>query len=283
MMKLLIAFLLFTISELQSQDLKAYQLFTSKGKKITYGKMIKEIADFDIIFFGEQHNAPIAHWLELEVLKSLDKDSELVLGMEMFERDIQPVISNYLLDSLDEKTFEDTSRVWSNYRTDYSPLIQYAKTNHIPVVGTNIPRRYARMVHYYGLDTLQHLTSEELSWVAPLPLEVDTSLTVYKMMRTMMGHHGANNLIYAQAIKDATMAFSISQHIGEGKQFLHINGSFHSDHHEGIVWYLKKYAPSLTVVTIGTVTQENITELSTEYLGKADYILCIDADMTTSY
>ena len=79
------------------------------------------------------------------------------------------------------------------------------------------------------------------------------------------------------------MAWFIAQHAKPGTRFLHFNGSYHSDFHEGIVWYLKQTHPELKVVTIATVVPERLDRLDAEYRGQADIILCVDADMPGSY
>ena len=53
-----------------SQDKLAYQLFNQKGKITKYNKMIRDLADSDMVFFGEYHTNPISHWLQIEMAKS---------------------------------------------------------------------------------------------------------------------------------------------------------------------------------------------------------------------
>ena len=109
-----------------------------------------------------------------------------------------------------------------------------------------------------------------------------------RMMEEMMAHmpgakHGASNIAKAQALKDATMAHFIMKNWTKGQTFYHFNGSYHSDNHEGIVWFLKKQNPSLNIVTISTVTQKNIDKFSDENLEKADFILAVPESMSKSY
>ena len=54
----------------------------------------------------------------------------------------------------------------------------------------------------------------------------------------------------AQAIKDATMGYRISQHLRPQHTFLHLNGSYHSLQNGGIIPYLRRYAPKTRIVTI---------------------------------
>ena len=131
-------------------DKPAYILYNSKGQKTTFSKMISELKKKEIILFGEIHNNPIAHWLQLELTIELDKSNDLILGAEMFESDNQNSLDLYLKDSINSIGLDTMARLWNNYETDYQPLVDYAKTNKLPFIATNIPRRYAAMIHKNG-------------------------------------------------------------------------------------------------------------------------------------
>ncbi|MEM9824671.1 MAG: ChaN family lipoprotein, partial [Bacteroidota bacterium] len=105
----------------------------------------------------------------------------------------------------------------------------------------------------------------------------------YKNILTMMGDHGSPELVKAQAIKDATMAHFILKNFQPGNTFLHFNGAYHSDFFEGILWYLKQEESALNYLTITTVSQKDIHRLNQENKGRADFIICVDEDMTTTY
>ena len=129
-------------------DKPAYMLYNSEGKNVKYQKMIEEISSADVVFFGELHDNPIAHWLEYEVTASLYEMAKerLVLGAEMFETDNQLLLDEYLSSAYDADKFEAEVKLWKNYKTDYKPLIEFARKNHLPFIATNIPRRYASVV-----------------------------------------------------------------------------------------------------------------------------------------
>ncbi len=266
-----------------SQNKNAYQIFNSKGKKVNYQKMMKSVKEADIILFGELHNSPIAHWLQYEVSLDLVKNGNLTFGAEMFEADNQDELNLYLRDSIDNKALDSLARLWTNYKTDYAPLVDMAKNNGQKFIATNIPRMYASMVFKNGFEALDSLTELEKEWIVPLPIEYDPELPCYKNMLTMMGGHGGENFPKAQAIKDATMAYFISKNYVVGNKFIHYNGAYHSDNYEGILWYLKKDKPNLIYLTISTVSQANVSQLTKENKGKADFIICVDENMTTTY
>ncbi len=266
-----------------AQKNPAYHLYNAKGKKVSYKRMLKKLDKADIILFGELHNNPIAHWLQLEVAQDLQAEHELVIGMEMLERDNQAGIDQYLAGEIERKQVDTLVRLWSNFETDYEPIVDFAKANALPVVATNIPRRYANLVYRKGFEALESLSEQEKEWIAPLPIAYDAELPGYQKMLEMMPGHGGENLPKAQAIKDATMAYSILENYKSGQQFLHLNGAYHSDNYEGILWYLQRNQSELWYFTVTTVLQENIRKLKAEHEGKADFIICIPANMTTTY
>lgn len=266
-----------------SQNKPAYILYNAKGKKVSYQKMLKKMQQKDVVLFGEFHNNPISHWLQLEVTKDLKQKRELVLGAEMFEQDNQPALDLYLQGKLSAKGLDSMARLWKNYLSDYAPLVNFAKENKIVFAATNIPRRYAAMVSKGGFSVLDTISAKEKTWIAPLPIAYNADLPGYKNMLAMMPGHGGENLPKAQAIKDATMAYFILQYYKPASLFIHYNGSYHSENYEGIVWYLKNSKPELNIATITTVSQKDIHKLSKENKYKADFIICVDEDMTTTY
>lgn len=266
-----------------AQHKPAYLLYSAQGKKTTYARMMKKVTAADVVLFGEFHNNPIAHWLQLEVTQDAGRARPLILGAEMFERDNQEALEQYLQGAIDQKGLDTLARLWKNYHTDYAPLVEYAKKNKLTFAGTNIPRRYASQVARGGFEALSALTEQEKSWMAPLPIPYDAELPGYKKMLEMMAGHGGPNLPKAQAIKDATMAHFILKYYQAGSLFIHYNGAYHSDNYEGIVWYLKKQQPALKYLTITTVSQADVHKLSPEHLHQADFIICVPETMTTTY
>jgi uncharacterized iron-regulated protein len=278
-------FLMLTVMSnvVTAQELQAYRLFTAKGKKTDFGKMMKSAEKADVIIFGEFHNNPIVHWLQYELTSGLVQKRKLILGAEMFETDNQEALNRYLAGEIDQKGLDTLARLWNNYKTDYKPLVEIAKTNNLAFVAANIPRKYASKVFREGFEALEVLPDEEKRWIAPLPVAYDPELPGYKNMLTMMGDHASENFPKAQAIKDATMAYSILKFYLPGHLFIHYNGAYHSDNYEGILWYLKRERPDLKYMTITTVSQKDLKKLEKENLMKADFIIVVDENMTTTY
>jgi uncharacterized iron-regulated protein len=139
MMKLLTIFLALSFS-LLATDKPAYVLYNAQGKKVTYAKMLKDLRTQDVVLIGELHNNPISHWLELEITQALAEKRQLVLGAEMFERDNQGALTNYLQGKITAKGLDSSARLWKNYKTDYAPLVHFAKEKNLSFIATNVPR-----------------------------------------------------------------------------------------------------------------------------------------------
>jgi len=271
-------------------DKPAYKLYDSEGRNAKYEKMIEAVSTADVVFFGELHDNPVAHWLEYEISADLYKiaGDRLIMGAEMFEADNQLLLDEYLLSEYEADKFEAEAKLWKNYKTDYKPLVEFARKNGLPFIATNVPRRYASMVSRGGFEELDSLTAGAKMCLAPLPVSYDPELKCYKDMLSMHGMPGMGgkpneNLPKAQAVKDATMAWFISENLPSGKIFIHFNGSYHSDNYLGIVHYLKLYRPGIKVATITTVLQDDIGELGQESRGLADFIVAIPSTMTRTY
>lgn len=266
----------------------AYTIFREGGKKVRYEKMVEAASKADVVLFGELHNNPISHWLQLELTVDLfaTKGADLVLGAEMFESDNQLLIDEYFSGLISEAKFEDEARLWPNYKTDYKPLVLLAKENKLPFVATNIPRRYANTVFKQGLEKLDSLSLAARQYIAPLPLEYDTSLNCYSQLikgGDGMPGHGSINLADAQAIKDATMSHFLMENWHPGKLFIHYNGAYHSDDFESMNWFLKRTRPGLNIITISTVSQEEVGELDTDAIHRANFIIAVPASMTKTH
>lgn len=283
MKNIITSLLLFATILSAAQDKKAYQIFDKNGKKTSYEKLLKAGEKADVVLFGEYHDNSVVHWLQLEFTKDLAQKKDLVLGAEMLEADNQKQLDQYLKGEINQKQLDSSARLWKNYKTDYKPLVDFAKEKKFSFIATNVPRRYASLVFKKDLVALDSLSAQEKSWIAPLPIEFDINLPGYKSMMGMQGGHAGEKMPKAQAIKDATMAYFINKNRKENSIFVHYNGTYHSDNYEGINWYLRKLDADIQIVTIATVEQKDITKLEAEHYNKADFILVIDEDVTKTY
>ncbi|MBC7543915.1 MAG: ChaN family lipoprotein [Candidatus Sericytochromatia bacterium] len=240
-------------------------LYRSPNTAVTFLEAVQHLAGGVVVFIGEQHNDQKTHQFELATLQALaDRgDRPVILSMEMFETDVQPVLDDYLADRIDETAFLAQSRPWPNYKTDYRPLVEFAKAHAIPVIAANAPRPMASKVAKEGLEGLQSLAWEVGRQVA-VPNNLDRGAPWTRFSVIMGGHQGSAldstwRMYEAQSLKDATMARSIGLALAtlapQGR-VLHIQGRFHSDFHAGVPAFLKRLMPdqSLRVMTVVPVS-----------------------------
>lgn len=215
-------------------DKPAYLIYDSIGNKVTYAQMVKAMSEKDVCLFGELHNDPISHWLEKDLTASFyaEKKTNLVVGAEMWETDNQIILDELQkLKLIDISTYLEVSKLWKNLETDYLQILEYCIKNNIYFSATNIPRRYARIVYKRGVESLDSLTDQAKSYFPPLPIHFNMEESTYKnlakalptekeFMKKTKGGKKSNNpmmqarfsdLVKAQAIKDATMAWNIAK------------------------------------------------------------------------
>ncbi len=277
---------LFSLATLKAEDMPSHRIFTKDGKATNFSSLLDASLKSEIIFFGELHNNPICHWLRLQLVKAIYSKigKKLIIGAEMFEADDQLKIDEYFSGLINQTNFEKEVKLWNNYKTDYKPLLEFAKDSGLKFIATNIPRRYASSVSRKGFAILDSVAPEGKRFIAPLPIDVDLELPGYKKIREeMKGSHSSDYIAEAQAVKDATMAYFISRNYEKGKLFLHLNGSYHTNNFEGIVWFIARNNPKFKMLTIATVEQVDINYLDDKNLNIADFILVIPLDMTKTY
>ena len=284
-----IVMLMMSMATYAQKTPEIYRIFDAQGKEVSYEKMIKTVSATDVVFFGEIHNCVISHWMELKVLEALtENNNKLKVGMEMLEADNQLIIDEYTSSLISSDRFEEECRLWPNHSTDYEPLVYYAKSHHLPLIATNVPRRYASIVKEKGLAFLDSLSAEAKRYLPKLPIKYVENKNAQEGF-ALMGLLGKAKepkpqlMAQAQAIKDATMGWFIAQNLKKGEQMIHFNGTYHSDARNGIIPYLLEYRPKTTISTIRAIRQEGIDKIEEDYLGLADFYICITEDMNMSY
>jgi uncharacterized iron-regulated protein len=213
----------------------------STGRQVRWRDLPGRLATADAIFLGEEHNDPETHRAEASLLEAIHKKvgDRLTLAMEMFERDGQAALSDYLAGKADEAALKKAVRLWPNYATDYRPMVEYAKANRVPVLASNAPQRIVRRVGQEGLGTvLASLPSEDKSLVAAYVNAPAGDSYAGRFSRIIGEGHGegkemdtamVQRFYEAQCLRDDTMAETVARALHDGRTVLHVNGSFHSD------------------------------------------------------
>ncbi len=255
-------------------------LDTRTGKAVTQAVLLDRLAAADVVFVGEQHTDPAAHTFELEVLTGLHTrvGKRLAVGLEMFERDVQPTLSDYVQGKVTEAAFLKTTRPWANYAADYRPLVEFARAHAVPVLASNVPQPIATEVGRRGLPALSAFPSTQYAPDVQTPR--DGAFTRFQTVMQDMGGHGGmamdaatiSRFYDAQCLRDATMADSIVQRLqmAQNALILHINGQFHSDYGDGIPRRILWQRPLTKCVTISVLSDAKAPPDSKEL---ADYVV----------
>jgi uncharacterized iron-regulated protein len=270
---------------------------TRTQKTVNLDSIVKEMQQYDVLFFGEEHNDSVGHYLEAKMLEMMHATygAKTALSMEMFDRDVQPVMDEYLAGLIKEKQFTKDARVWSNYR-DYKPMVEYAKTNQLHVVCANAAGRYSGLAVRKGMQGLMSLPEASKEHIAPLPFDTATGAYFDKLVDVMSGHDttmGAAavttpgmDMIMGQSTWDATMAWSIAEYLKahKGDKVLQVNGRFHSDEHYAVVTQLKNYRPKARSLVISSGSDENFPNINwDDHKANGDYIIITDPKVPKTF
>ena len=227
---------------------------TSTGERTTVDVLASDLARNDVVFLGEEHDNNAGHAFQLEILEALHAERpDLVLSLEMFERDVQGALDDYLRGRIDEDTFLANARPWPNYAEHYRPLLEYARENGLDVIAANVPRKAAMNLSRNG-----KVGTTWRNWVArSTTAPADRYLELFE--EAMTEHPGiekddVRRAYRSQCLKDDTMAESIADywtaHDYRRPLIVHVNGKFHSDYGLGTVTRLQQRLPLLRTAVL---------------------------------
>jgi uncharacterized iron-regulated protein len=218
-------------------------------------RALEALMGYNVIFFGEEHGSLVAHERELILLDELAiRDPDIVLALEMFERDVQDALNAYLEGAISEDEFLELSRPWPNYREDYRPLVELAKARGLYVIAANVPRRAAAGVAM--ADAISSDAAEKDSVYFPQNVHLDSEEYYDRFVALMnkmpdsapMKRLNVGGLYKAQVLKDAVMAASLEPFLH--RRIFFCCGRFHSEYHLGIPYQLQKNHPELNVAVV---------------------------------
>ena len=237
---------------------------TPEGSSVKLSEAVDDLVDADVVFLGEQHDSALGHAVQLAITQALaERRGEIILSMEMLERDSQPTLDLYLRGALSEAEFKRIARLWPNYDEHYRPAVEFCKARGFQVVAANVYRPIASRVARQGVAASAGDTWSARTVTAP------PSGEYRRRFNEVMGSHGdsmdsssLDNVFAAQCVKDDTMAESIADALSsvpDGSprpQVIHWNGRFHSDHGLGTVERLKTRRPDLNVAVVSMLERK---------------------------
>jgi len=286
--------LIFLVNGLVFGQDSRFTVFDGEGKPASMEKIIDSIGGVDVIFLGEFHDDAVAHAIQLEIFKAAHQRygtmREVALSLEMFERDVQSILDEYLLGLITENHLMSSARPWNNYKSDYRPLVEYAKENKLPVVAANAPRRYVNMVSRLGRGSLNNLPVAARRNLAPLPF-AQASPAYARKFNSLMGQNSAEvkaglvNILDSQSLWDATMAYAISRQLkNKNSLVVHLNGGFHSEGRLGTPEHLEKYRKGVRYVVVTIRYEDDFRNFdSSKHASLGDYVILTDKSVPRSF
>lgn len=290
MIAVLIVFISSFSSYAQDSMSAHYKIFDTRTKQITgIDKIVADMSDADVLFFGEEHNDSAGHYLENKIFRALHAayGDKVILSMEMFERDNQTALNDYLQGFIDEARLAKDARLWSNYK-DYRPMVEYAKQNHIPVIAANAPRRYVNLVSRRGMKSLDSLSKDAKKFLPPLPYDTLSGRYREKFVEIMKGGPGGDNpnVYYSQSLWDAGMGYSIYKFLKENKhrKVFHCVGGFHTEEKLGTAAQLQMRNKKLKILNIASFSDASFANPDWEkFSHRGDYIIMTNPDLKKTF
>ena len=258
---------------------------SSARLQYSFSEFTDHLAEADVIFVGEQHDDSITHILEAQILRSLyERNKDIAVAMEMFERDVQNYVDAYTAGEIDEELFLEKSRPWGNYAKAYKPILDFARHNRLEVLAMNVPRRIASRVAMLGMAGLAAISDSEKVYMAEdlKPLDDEYKQKFMDFMEedttSAMGRLDPERMYIAQSLKDDTMAETIHEYrqANPEEKIASYQGDFHSAFGLGIVKKLKMLNPDITTVVVSIVPVDNLeTTEFRSFQGRGDYIIFV--------
>ncbi|HEX7996828.1 MAG TPA: ChaN family lipoprotein [Pyrinomonadaceae bacterium] len=284
-----------------------YRIYDARTREaLSIDDVLTALDMVETVCIGESHNDPAAHAFEAELFKSAlahnipdryRKGRPVVLSLEMFERDVQIVLDEYLRGLIAERHFLLSSRPWNNYQTDYRPLVELAREHKSAVIAANAPARYVNRVSRLGQGSLKDLPPAARAWLPPLPYKAASIAYAAKFKKLMTGPHMTDStqsqpsphanayLLDAQTLRDATMAYAITERLKQQPAALvfHIGGSFHTEERLGLPEQITNYRKLARTLVITIVPDNGYPEFDAARLAKLGDIIVLTPPLPRSF
>lgn len=239
-----------------------FRVFGPRGRSRSFAELVAAMGRADAVVVGEQHDDAIGHGVEAQILvRAYEAHGRagagrpVVLSLEMFERDVQYIVDEYLAGLITEDQFLRSARPWDRYATDYRPMVEFARVHGLPVVAANAPRRYVNRVTRLGPGSLADLPAEARRFLPALPYPGPSARYEAQwnaLMAEAGGGHGMGYALDAQALWDAAMGGAVAEALTErpGALVVHYAGAFHVASYTGIPERVAEARPGAEVVTV---------------------------------
>ncbi len=229
-----------------------------QGKALPFSTLITSLAQNRVVFVGEIHDRYDHHLHQLAVLQALhQRNPKLAIGVEWFQQPFQPVVNDYLAGKLTEVEFLRRSEYFERWGYDYRqlrPILEYAKTNRLPVIALNAPVELTRKVSQGGLEAL---SKAERAQLPPIIRPADTAYQT--RLRKVFEAHSQDSqqferFMLVQRIWDETMAYNVARYLQAHPEhrMAVFAGVGHISDGAGIPQDLARQMPGIALATVAS-------------------------------
>lgn len=262
---------------------------TPGGEVLAGDALLDRIAAQAVVLLGEQHDQASHHRWQLDTLRALhQRRPQMIIGLEMFPRRVQPVLDAWVRGELSEEEFlrqSDWKTVWGFDPALYMDIFRFARDARVELRALNVEATLTRKVGRNGLDAIPPGEREGISTPAnPSPAYVSSLEYVFSL-------HAAPHLsgsdtqkaarlrgfIDAQLVWDRAMAQGLHAALSERPDALLVGlmGSGHLRHGHGVPHQLRDLGVSAQSTLLPWDNGLDCAEL---VAGLADAVYLLDPD-----
>ncbi len=242
------------------------------------------LAESDVVYVGESHDQKFAHLAQLEALKimAFARKNKVVVGFEMLNSGLQPVLARYAAGKITEEEFlagADWKKEWGFDFGLYKPLFDYIRKNKLKAAALNVPRPVIRKIARGGMEAL---APEEKKFL-PEKVEINHDPLYTEYLRAAYGGHADNpmakmvtwdNYLLSMATWNEGMADAAVKALKKhkGHAMLVIAGNGHVIYNAGIPWSVRARLPGLKHLSVYTEDIEKAEDFRAEPSPLADLV-----------
>lgn len=219
------------------------------------GDLLTAALEAQIVILGERHDNPIHHEAQADIVRVIGPAG---LAFEMIKRDEE--------DAANIGRAKWVNDSWSNWE-DYRQIIAAAPTARI--TGGGIDQDMLRSSVKLGAALAWGEEGARYRLLDQLPMDVTKAMVEEQRIAHCDGlpKHMLPGMLEAQQLRDAFFADAALRLLENGYEpAVLITGNGHARTDRGAPLYLRRAAPEVTVLSIGIVEAEGLTDIPYDYV-----------------
>lgn len=248
------------LTPVETADHPLLNQFWSSGARgyIDVDELLLTVADADYILLGENHDNPVHHELQAQIIAALPWQGAAVAGFEQVHSDQAAALAAWLEASPEGTSGLDLALDWEHSGWPdwalYEPVFAAVLDRGWPPVDLMFPATMVRAVFSDGIaaalrpDVIEHLQPDAL-FTPEQRLEMQALMADSHCGRMPAQHMAA--MVDVQIARDAHMAWRLAS---SSERAVVITGNGHARRDWGVPVFLQRLRPEAKIVTI-TLTE----------------------------